>query len=105
MVLETLSGIVIDPEAVILYIIILIEAPSCPFVMALDAKVVVRRNRQQALSCATLKKSLCQRDRSRNVMFHHLLYGDVLIPIYIVFVGAVSPLCHRSNGTKQKCKI
>ena len=79
----------VNPETLVCCIVILIHRGTSPLIVALYAKVVIALSGHSASACTTLQQSLSQRDRGRNVVLYHLLYGEILILVYVSLICRV----------------
>ena len=101
MVFVRIVGRIVDAEAIVALVVVVIGAATRPAVVTLYAEVVVAGSGELAAPCPTLKQSLSQSDGGRNVIALHLLDGNILILVYVLLIGRVPPNL-RKSGNRQR---
>ena len=87
MVTIRVLGLFVLAEALILLVVVHSISLARPTLVTLDAKVVLRFTGQGAVARPRLDDALSQSNGGRNLMILHLLHGDVLISLDILFNG------------------
>jgi hypothetical protein len=81
--------VIISTEALITFIIIMIDPLAPPSIITLDAEMVVAFSGQFAIARSGLQHALRQRDAGGNAKLIHLTDGYFLLTVEIVLEGFI----------------
>ena len=101
MVAEGCERVVINPEALILGVVILPHALTLP-VMALDSEMVVALCGQSGLARIGFEKALCEGYARRNSRTVHFTDGNGRILSDVVLLGGGGHICDGSGDDSDK---
>ena len=93
-------------EAFALRVVVVIDLRAGPAALALDAEVVVRVARQQAVARVRFEQPLGHGDAGRDAVALHVLHGDRLVAVDVLLLGdAALGACRENRPHQEKSGI